>query len=117
MACCQLRDDHSRAHLALIAHVLELEATLLGRRTEQRRPKDDRQVGRRHLVDALVAAHLVEVAHKVLERRVVGVREVVDLLVQSNVPQAVVVLLGGLDEPVVQAVCEQRLGQLAEPQL
>lgn len=59
----------------------------------------------------------MEVGHEVLERGIVGVWELVDLLVQADVPQPVIVEPGGLHEGAELAVGEERVRQLAEPEL
>jgi hypothetical protein len=60
---------------------------------------------------------LVKVGHKVLERGIIGVWQLVDLLVQADMPQPVIVEPGGLHEGAKLAVGEERVRQLAEPEL
>ena len=92
--------------LALEAHVGEEHGTtgagtghlrLVGR-AQQRGPKHDREVVRRHLIVGLVGSDAVEVRHEEAQRGIVGVGQVVDLLVQADLAQKVVADLGCLDK-------------------
>lgn len=93
--------DDSLDHPSLPARIPDVRRPhhpVPGCLAHQRRPKDDGQVRRRHLVVGAVVDDLVQMQHQVSEGGVIRIRELVDDRVQGVAAHDVVFDPGGCQE-------------------
>lgn len=67
-----------------------------------------------HAVAAFILHHAVKVQHKSTESSVIGIRQIVDVLVQGVASGTFIFNPCGVDEGAVRLVREQWIGQVAE---